>query len=236
MTTQVKTITGIHCPSCGLDDAQAVYDDMRIARGAWMIAHPHCGYNQNASTIITQILDKFLGGDYKWNEEPRVPAITLSSDSSVQAAKALEEIKNSLGELIISVKITLRAIPNSPACPICGNLKFKSGYLLKCGDHYSVSQKDYIRGYLKYHGYNVGGDGETLYISRLVRPTGWGKFVGAADRHIAIAQITYRVDLDYTHFLVISRPEEFNQAEYETLITLLQTNLGEIYKVIVKVE
>lgn len=236
MTKDNTAVDGIHCPSCGLNDAKAVYHNLVGLRAVWMIGHPHCGYKQDATKIITQIFRKFLGEDYRWNEEPRVPVVTLTSDNSVQATKALDEIKNSLGELIISVKITLDAIPTSPACPICGNLKFISGYRLRCRDHYSVKPADYIQGYLKYHGYYVGeGDG-TFHISRLVKPTGWDKFVGAADKHIAVAKIIYRVDNDGTHFLVISRPEEFNWAEYETLVTLLQTNLGEFYKVIVKVE
>ena len=236
MTTKAETINGIHCPSCGLNDAKAVYHNLVGFQAVWMIEHPHCGYQLDATKIISGILRKYLIEVYSWNEEPRQPVVTLTSDNSVQATKALNEIKNSLGELIISVKIILDAIPTSPVCPICGNLKFISGYRLRCGDHYSVKPANYIRGYLKYHGYYVGeGDGK-FYISRLVKPTGWDKFVGAADKHIAVAKIIYRVDNDGTHFLVISRPEEFNPAEYETLVSLLQTSLGEFYKVIVKVE
>ncbi|PIP85239.1 hypothetical protein COT86_00875 [Candidatus Collierbacteria bacterium CG10_big_fil_rev_8_21_14_0_10_43_36] len=233
-------IKGIHCPSCGLHEAIVRYYEGSLRRSSWSVEHSHCGFKRNATFLIGDILDEVIGdGLYTWNEEPRVPTITLKLDLALQAAEALAKVKSVFGALIIQPKIILTVAPSTFTCPICGSPDLEpKHFYLSCGDHYLVNVDEFFIGYIKSEGYEVSGHGDAFRVYRVIRPpTGFWNFIkGEVPYNVSVAQLEYRRNGDQ-HFLILSRPEfGYDPETYGTFTHTIEDGLGKFYKVIVKRE
>jgi len=233
-------IKGIHCPSCGLDDAIVRYNEGTSRRSHWSVEHSHCGFKCNATFLIRDILDEVIGaGLYAWSEDPRVPTITLRLDLALQAAEALTKVRSVFGALIIQSKIILTVAPSTFTCPICGSPDLEpKDFYLSCGDHYLVNVYEFFIGYIKSEGYEVSGQGDFFRVHRVIRPTGFWNFIkGKVTHNVSVAQLEYRTNGDQ-HFLILSRPEYggYDSETYGTFTHTIEDGLGKFYKVIIKRE